>query len=99
MLINLGASATPGPNGGGTLALSTGPLPPSGSNYTRMDYPSINADMAAANSTMRSSPDGRAPSWRPVQEQRPLTPAVIIGEPIPKRMVRLVVHQLGLTSP
>lgn len=65
VLVNLASSPTPDPNGGGSLALSTGATPPNGSNYLRKDYPDIDSEIAAANAAVGSE---SCKHWDKVQE-------------------------------
>lgn len=60
------ASAVPDPNGTGYIAFFTGPPPPTGSNASRMDYPSIDAEIDAANA---SSGAESCKQWSKVQQE------------------------------
>lgn len=62
--ISESAAAVPDPNLG-NLALTTGAVPPNGSNATRMDYPDIDAEVAAANATQGAE---SCKHWANVQE-------------------------------
>lgn len=59
-------SATPDPNGTGTLALFTGPIPPAGTNFIFMDYPDIDAEIAAANASTGAE---ACKHWAKVQQE------------------------------